>query len=48
MIMRSVIAWAPYHLNQVKHYQPEVYLKGTMIVDHIPGMLAHKLSSVST
>lgn len=43
-IMRRVIAWAPYHLNQVKHYQSEVYLKGTMIMDKIPRLLAKRIT----
>jgi hypothetical protein len=42
-IMRRVIAWAPYHLNQLKHYQSEVYLKGTMIIDHIPKLLSRSI-----
>jgi hypothetical protein len=43
-IMRKVIAWAPYHLNQVKHYKSDVYLKGTMVIDKIPGILKDKVS----
>ncbi len=43
-IMRRVIAWAPYHLNQVKHYQSELYLKGTMILDKMPRLLAKKIT----
>ena len=42
-IMRRVIAWAPYHLNQLKHYQSEVYLKGTMIIDNIPKLLSRSI-----
>lgn len=43
-IMRKVIAWAPYHLNQVKHYKSDVYLKGTMVIDKIPGIVKNKVS----
>ena len=42
-IMRKVIAWAPYHLNQVRHYTSEVYLKGTFVVDNVPGLMKGKV-----
>jgi hypothetical protein len=32
-IMRKVIAWSNFHLNQVQHYQSEVYLKGNASID---------------
>ncbi|TFH33438.1 MAG: carboxypeptidase-like regulatory domain-containing protein, partial [Bacteroidia bacterium] len=34
-IMRKAIALAPYYLNQIKHYQAEVYIKGSVIVRNI-------------
>jgi hypothetical protein len=42
-IMRKVIAWAPYHLNQVRHYTSVVYLKGTFVVDNVPGLMKGKV-----
>ena len=42
-IMRKVIAWAPYHLNQVSHYESEVYLKGTMVIEKIPSLLKNRV-----
>lgn len=42
-IMRKVIAWAPYHLNQVRHYTSEVYLKGTFVVDNVPTLMKGKV-----
>jgi hypothetical protein len=39
-IMRKVIAWAPFHLNQVKEYQADVYLRGTIYLIKIPKIIA--------
>lgn len=39
-IMRKVIARAPYHLNQVKEYQADVYLRGTIHLIKIPKIIA--------
>lgn len=43
IIMRKAIAWAPYYLNFVQHYSSEVYLKGSMKLDKIPGILASRM-----
>jgi hypothetical protein len=43
-IMRKVIGLAPYHLNQVKEYQAEVYLKGTLQVTKIPKFISKHTS----
>jgi hypothetical protein len=39
-IMRKVIARAPFHLNQVKEYQADVYLRGTIYLIKIPRIIA--------
>jgi len=38
-VMRKAIAMAPFYLHQVKRYESEVYLKGTMKVEKIPRLL---------
>ncbi len=38
-IMRKAIGMAPFHLNQVKMYRAEVYIKGGGSIDKIPVML---------
>jgi hypothetical protein len=38
-IMRKAIGLAPYHLNQVKEYTAEVYLRGTIQILHIPKII---------
>ncbi|MDR2038390.1 MAG: DUF5686 and carboxypeptidase regulatory-like domain-containing protein [Bacteroidales bacterium] len=38
-IMRRAIAMAPYYLNQVSEYKAEVYLKGSLQVDKISGLV---------
>ncbi|MFN8208336.1 MAG: DUF5686 and carboxypeptidase regulatory-like domain-containing protein [Bacteroidales bacterium] len=42
-IMRKVIASAPYHLHQVSHYNSEVYLKGTIVFEKIPKIIAKNM-----
>ncbi len=39
-IMRKVIARAPFHLNQVREYQADVYLRGTIHLIKIPKIIA--------
>jgi len=39
-IMRKVIALAPFHLNQVKEYQADVYLRGTIHLIKIPKIIS--------
>jgi|WetSurSiteA1Bulk_404760.scaffolds.fasta_scaffold00142_10 hypothetical protein len=39
-IMRKVIGLAPYHLNQVKEYTADVYLRGTIHLISIPKIIA--------
>lgn len=36
-IMRKAISMAPFYLHQIKSYESEVYLKGTVRIDKIPG-----------
>lgn len=43
-IMRKVIAWSNYHLNQVSHYNSEVYLKGTLTFKHIPKLMQSRFA----
>jgi hypothetical protein len=38
--MRKVIGLAPYHLNQVKEYTADLYLRGTIHIIHIPKIIA--------
>lgn len=42
-IMRKVISRAPYHLNQVKEYSSEAYLRGTIHIVHIPKIIANHI-----
>jgi len=41
-IMRKVIARAPYHLNSVREYTAEVYLRGTVHIINIPKFIARR------
>lgn len=43
-IMRKVIAKAPYHMREVQHYESSVYLKGTIILDKVPLLVAKTLT----
>lgn len=38
-VMRKAISMAPFYLHQVKQYESEVYLKGTVKVEKIPRLL---------
>jgi hypothetical protein len=42
-IMRKAIGLAPFHLNQVTSYNSEVYLKGTVTFEKVPGLIRRKL-----
>lgn len=42
-IMRKAIALAPYHLNQIKNYTSNVYLRGSMEIKTIPWILKNKV-----
>ncbi|TKG94260.1 carboxypeptidase-like regulatory domain-containing protein [Puteibacter caeruleilacunae] len=42
-VMRRAIAMAPYYRRQVSEYNCKVYLKGTGVLDKIPGLLKRKL-----
>lgn len=42
-IMRKAISYAPYYLNQIKHYQAEVYIKGSVIVRNIPKVIRRQI-----
>jgi len=43
-IMRKAIGMAPYHLNRVKHYQAEVYIKGGVVVNKIPKIMTRNIN----
>ena len=40
IIMRKVIGMAPYYLNNISYYKAEVYLKGNLVINKIPKLLA--------
>ncbi|MDD2725829.1 MAG: DUF5686 family protein [Proteiniphilum sp.] len=42
-IMRKAIAHAPYHRYQVKDYRSEAYIKGSLTIDKIPGLLRNAM-----
>ncbi len=42
-IMRKAIGMAPFHLNEVKMYKAEVYIKGGGKIDKIPKMLQRQM-----
>jgi hypothetical protein len=42
-IMRKTIGLANYHLNQVKSYNAEIYIKGTAYFDRLPRAIAKRL-----
>ncbi len=42
-IMRKVIGLAHYHLNQVKTYEAEIYMKGTALFDRLPRAIAKRI-----
>ena len=43
-IMRKVISLAPYHLNQVKEYTADVYLRGTAHIIKMPRFISKRTS----
>ena len=43
-IMRKAIGMAPYHLNRVKHYEAEVYIKGGVVVNKIPRIVTRNIN----
>lgn len=42
-IMRKAIAMAQYYKNQVRSYKCRVYLKGTGVIEDIPGLLKNRM-----
>lgn len=42
-IMRKAIAHAPYYRYQIKEYRSETYIKGSMTIDKIPGILKRSM-----
>ncbi|MFN2335695.1 MAG: DUF5686 and carboxypeptidase regulatory-like domain-containing protein [Bacteroidales bacterium] len=42
-MMRKAIGMAPFHLNQVKMYRAEVYIKGGGSVDKLPAMVRRRI-----
>ncbi|MFZ5941691.1 MAG: DUF5686 and carboxypeptidase regulatory-like domain-containing protein [Bacteroidota bacterium] len=43
-VMRKVIGLASYHLNVIKSYNAEIYIKGTALFDNIPRALSKKIA----
>jgi hypothetical protein len=43
-IMRKVIGFAPYYLNQISHYKAEVYLKGNLVINKIPKLIQRSIN----
>ena len=43
IVMRKVIGLAPYYLNNISYYKAEVYLKGNLLVNKIPRILAKSM-----
>ena len=43
IVMRKVIGLAPYYLNNISYYKAEVYLKGNLVVNRIPKILAKSM-----
>lgn len=44
-IMRKAIGMAPFHLNQVKMYEAEVYIRGGGRVDKLPGLIKRRMKA---
>jgi len=42
-IMRKAIGLAPYHLNRVRHYEAEVYIKGSVVVNKLPRLITRNI-----
>ncbi|MBN1388498.1 MAG: carboxypeptidase-like regulatory domain-containing protein [Bacteroidales bacterium] len=42
-IMRKAIGLAPYHLNRVKHYEADVYIKGSVVVNKLPRLITRNI-----
>lgn len=42
-IMRKAIAHAPYYRYQVKRYSCEAYIKGSLVIDKIPGIIKNAI-----
>lgn len=47
-IMRKAIAYAPYYRHQIKEYHSEAYIKGSLTIDKIPGILKRAMKVNST
>ncbi|MCX6333853.1 MAG: DUF5686 family protein [Bacteroidia bacterium] len=46
-IMRKAIGMAPYYLNNINYYKAEVYLKGNVIVNKIPGLIKKAMNKAA-
>ncbi|MFO7754381.1 MAG: DUF5686 family protein [Bacteroidales bacterium] len=44
-IMRKAIGLAPYYLNRVSHYEADVYIKGSVVVNKIPRLVKRNISA---
>jgi hypothetical protein len=42
-IMRKAIGLAPYYLNNISYYKADVYLKGNLVVNRIPGLVKRSM-----
>ena len=42
-IMRKAISMAPYYLRQTSHYDADVYLKGSLVLDKVPKIIKHQM-----
>lgn len=42
-IMRKAIGLAPYHLNRVRQYKAEVYIKGSVVVNKLPRLIRRNI-----
>lgn len=47
-IMRKAIGMAPYHLNQVRMYEAEVYIRGGGRIDRIPPVIKRRMKAENT
>jgi len=43
IIMRKVIGLAPYYLNNISYYKADVYLKGNLVINNIPRIIAKRM-----
>ncbi len=44
-IMRKAIGMASYHLNRIKHYEADIYIKGSVVINKIPKVVARNIKA---